>query len=46
MDPFFIGYMVNPKLNFNRDSIVQVEKCLKETFYSTNMSVMENVLKK
>ena len=35
---FEIGYMVNPTLNVEKLSIDQVEKFLKETFHSSNMS--------
>ena len=38
MNPFLIGYMVNPKLYINKAFRSQDEKFLKETFHSSTHS--------
>ena len=38
INPFAIGFMVNPTLYFNKAFRYEVEKCSKETFYSRSMS--------
>ena len=37
INPFAIGYMVNPSLNCNRVFIEQVEKCLSVSFHKNTM---------
>ena len=46
INPFSIGYMINPSLNGNKVLRVQVEKCWSVSFHSRTMETIIDFLKK
>ena len=46
INPFAIGYIINPTLHVNKVFRYQVENFLKETFHQSNMTAMKNVMRK
>ena len=45
INPFLIGYMINPSLNCNKLFRLQVEKYLSSTFHSSTMKIIRYFLK-
>ena len=46
INPFVIGYMVNPSLNCNKVFKIQVEKCLSISFFDKTMATIKDFLRK
>ena len=46
IDPFSIGYMIDPSLHFNKVLREQVKKYLNATFYEKTMETIRVCLKK
>ena len=46
INPFSIGYMINPSLNFNNSFRTQVEKCLCVSFPARKMKAIKYFLMK
>ena len=46
INPFSIGYVINPTFNVNKVFIYQFEKCLKEKFRQSTMKGIKIVMRK